>query len=88
MREWFFYHNFIYTDEKGKKYKCEFWGTEEYKQNMYVIVSICLRENGQLVKRPLIIKKEKEDYIMAELSEAEAVFELFTEKHTYKGEQA
>lgn len=88
LREWFFYHNFIYTDEKGKKYKCEFWGTEEYKQNMYVIVSICLRENGQLVKRPLIIKKEKEDYIMAELSEAEAVFELFTEKHTYKGEQA
>lgn len=51
-------------------------------------MSICLRENGQLVKRPLIIKKEKEDYIMAELSEAEAVFELFTEKHTYKGEQA
>lgn len=41
LREWFFYHNFIYTDEKGKKYKCEFWGTEEYKQNMYVIVSIC-----------------------------------------------
>lgn len=61
---WFFYQNFIYTDENGKRHECEFWGTEEYNQDMYIIESINLRENGQLVKRAIIIKKEKEDFIM------------------------
>lgn len=70
-----------YTDENGKRHECEFWGTEEYNQDMYIIESINLRENGQLVKRAIIIKKEKEDYIMAELSEAEIVFKIFAEKH-------
>lgn len=81
LRDWFFYQNFIYTDENGKRHECEFWGTEEYNQDMYIIESINLRENGQLVKRAIIIKKEKEDYIMAELSEAEIVFKIFAEKH-------
>lgn len=47
----------------------------------YLFVLIGLKENGQLVKRAIIIKKEKEDYIMAELSEAEIVFKIFAEKH-------
>lgn len=33
LRDWFFYQNFIYTDENGKRHECEFWGTEEYNQD-------------------------------------------------------